>query len=831
MVSTRSLLFQIHWFLGITAGLVLAVMGVTGALISFESEILAVTNPGIVTVTPGRGAPLPPPALIARIDAQVPNIRITRLTIERDPSKAVFVSYTIGDRKERLWGYVDPTSGRMLGAPRGAEFFETVENLHRWLALPGKGNGIGRQITGFAALSLIYFALSGLYLRWPRKPLDWRNWFVLDLRMTGRNLYRALHAVIGGWVLIFYLISAGTGLWWSYDWYRTGVRHLLSSEQAAHGPREGGKRRHGKAQEDAPVDLASLWGQFEQATGHQTYERVTASIREGKAQFRAKLPGGRHDRVSDEVSIDAATGRIASNQPYAQRPLGDDILTSVYEIHRGAYFGLAGRILMALASLTMPLFTITGFLLYFARRRRKAALRAVNADSALVPTDAASTLVAYASQTGSAERIARLTAQALPDAAALPIASLTADQLARVNKLFVVASTYGEGEPPDAARAFARTMAEPPSDLSHLSYAVLALGDREYPDFCAFGHRIDQWLHSGGAQRLFDAIEQDGEDADAQRLWQQQLAGLGARTDQPDWAPAPMADWRLVERRLLNPGSSGGETWHVALEPVAAPASWAAGDILEILPRQDRRRVDAFLAATGLNDAPDMRERLMDSILPTEAGPGFDAATLRPLAHREYSIASVASAGRAELIVRLAQAEDGLPGLGSGWLCHGAPLGGVVRARIHANAAFHSPADPVTPMILIGNGTGLAGLLAHLRGRAASGGGPVWLFWGERHPDHDDYHRDERRALCDAGIASGMTTAWSRLGHGPRYVQHALQDSAEMVREAVAGGAAIYVCGSLKGMAGDVHRVLTDILGDDLLETMAATGRYARDIY
>ncbi len=834
MISTRTILFQIHWFLGITAGLVLAVMGVTGALVSFEPEILAATNPGIVTVAPGRSAPLSAPALIARINEQVPDVRIARLVVDSDPTKAAFVGYTLGKDKTRLNAYVDPTTGRMLGEPRGAGFFETVEELHRWLALPGKGNGIGRQITGFAALSLIYFALSGLYLRWPRKPLDWRNWFVLDLRMTGRNLYRALHAVIGGWVLIFYLISAGTGLWWSYDWYRTGVRHLLSSEQAAHGPREEGKGGRGKQAgegKDGPLDLATIWQRFDQTTGHRPYARVTASVRDGVVQFRGKLADGRHDRVSDEVSIDSATGRVTSNQPYAKRPLGDDIVTSVYEIHRGAYFGLAGRIAMTLASLTMPLFTITGFLLYFARRRRKAALGAVLADTAPVPTEAAATLVAYASQTGSAERIARLTAQALPGAAALPIASLTAEQLARIDRLFVVASTYGEGEPPDAARGFARTMARTPTDLSHLSYAVLALGDREYPDFCAFGHRIDQWLHSGGAQRLFDAIEQDGEDADAQRLWQQQLAGLGARTDQPDWAPAAMADWRLVERRLLNPGSRGGETWHIALEPLAGPANWAAGDILEILPRQDRRRVDAFLAATGLADTPELRERLMDSILPAEAGPDFDPATLRPLAHREYSIASIPVAGRAELIVRLAEAEDGLPGLGSGWLCHGAPLGSVVRARVHTNAAFHSPADPATPMVLIGNGTGLAGLLAHLRGRAASGGGPVMLFWGERHPEHDDYHHEERRALLDAGVLSGMTTAWSRLGHGPRYVQHALVDAADVLRDAVAAGAAIYVCGSLKGMAGDVHRVLTDILGDDTLEDMAATGRYARDIY
>ncbi|MDQ1159135.1 sulfite reductase (NADPH) flavoprotein alpha-component [Sphingomonas sp. SORGH_AS 950] len=824
MISTRTILFQVHWFLGITAGLVLAVMGVTGALISFEPEILAATNPGIVTVTPGRTPPLPAPALIARIQAEIPGLRIQRLIVERDPTRAATVGYTIGDSKKRERAYVDPATGALLGEPRGSGFFETVENLHRWLALPGKGNGIGRQLTGFAALSLIFFALSGLYLRWPRRPLDWRNWLVLDLRKTGRNLYRALHAVVGGWVLLFYLISAGTGLWWSYGWYRDGVRHLLTTEQVEHGRRGGGAK-------DARPDLPRAWNSFTQATGGRDYERITASVRDGAVQFRAKLPGGRHDRVSDEVTVDGATGRIVSDTPYATRPLGDDIVTSVYEIHRGAYFGLVGRIVMALTSLTMPLFTVTGFLLYFARRRRKKALGAVLAETPVAAPETTTTLVAYASQTGSAERIARLTAQALPDAAAVPVTALDPARLAGLRQLFVVASTYGEGEPPDAARGFARTLAEAPGDLSHLRYAVLALGDREYSDFCAFGHQIDRWLHAGGAERLFDAIELDGDDADAQRLWQQQLASLGARTDQPDWTPAPMADWRLVERRLLNPGSHGGPTWHVALAPVDGAAEWAAGDILEILPQQDVRRVIAFLATTGLPDTPAMRARLMTSILPPKAGPGFDPDTLRPLAHREYSIASIAAAGRVELIVRLCTAEDGLPGLGSGWLCGGAAIGSVVKARVHANPAFHSPADPAMPIVLIGNGTGLAGLMGHLRQRAATGGGPAWLFWGERHPDHDDYHAAERRALGQAGVLTGMASAWSRLGTGPRYVQDVVAMERDTIRAAVAAGATLYVCGSLKGMAGDVHRTLTELLGDAALEEMAATGRYARDIY
>ncbi|MEH3048108.1 sulfite reductase flavoprotein subunit alpha [Sphingomonas adhaesiva] len=819
----RNVLFQLHWFLGITAGLVLAVMGVTGAIIAFEPELLAATNPGIVTVAPATARLLSGPELVAHVEARHPGARITRLVTQRDPARAAIVTYTLGASKERLRSYLDPATGAMLGDAGGARFFETVEKLHRWMALPGDGNGWGRQITGFAALSLIYFALSGLYLRWPRRPLDWRNWFVLDLRKTGRNLHRALHAVVGGWVLVFYLISGSTGLWWSYGWYRDGVQHLLTSPPAA---------TKGHAAKDARADLSLAWAGFVRASGGRAYEQVTATVRDGATvQFRGKLPGGRHDRVSDEITIDGTSGAMLSSTPYAQRRWGEDIVTSVYELHRGAYFGLPGRIVMLLTSMTMPLFTITGLLLYLARRRRKAALAAVVRDAPDTPGGAAPTIVAFASQTGSAERIAQLTAQALPGAAAVPVAALTPETLAQATRLFVVASTYGEGEPPDAARGFARTMSRGVADLPHLRYAVLALGDREYADFCAFGHRIDGWLHASGATRLFDLIEMHGDDPDVQRQWQQQLVGVGARTDQPDWAPAPMDDWRLVERRLLNPGSSGGEAWHIALEPVDGRADWQAGDIIEILPEHDPRRVEAFLRASRMADTPELRALLATHILPDDPTAGIDPAALKPLAHRDYSIASIPASGRVELIVRRCDAADGFPGLGSGWLTGGAPMGGIVRARTRRNPSFHAPADPATPLILIGNGTGLAGLLAHLRHRAAQGGGPAWLFWGERHPDHDDYHAAERHAHAARGTLVRSMTAWSRLGCGPRYVQDALAASADAVAGAVALGAAIYVCGSMDGMAVGVQQVLTAALGDDTLEAMLGDGRYRRDIY
>ena len=805
---TRRILFQIHWALGITAGLVLMVMGVTGAMMSFEDEIMRAMSPGIVTVTPPPGAPrLSPDRLVEAIRRQRPDRGIAMLTVTASPreSDTVFFERDPAGRPGDRRSYVDPYSGRLLGQANGQRFFDTVRALHRWLLLPGNGNGIGRQITAIAAISLIYFALSGLWLRWPRRPLDWRQWFVIDFRRRGRSLNRALHAVIGTWALLFYLLSGVTGLWWSYDWYRAGATRLLTGKAPAEesdGPPRAGKRKKAKAHA-APLPLAPAFAAILHETGG-CFVEMTLPLPKGDKPLRVRVlpPGARHDRALDEYRVVPSTGAIVERRPYAGLGVGPSMAANMLAVHRGAYWGMPGRILLFLSSAAMPLFGITGWLLYLDRRRRKRELRAVETTTALPLNDlqAGGILIAYASQTGTATRLAALTAAGFEAAgrsvALQPLSAVTAEDLARAGAALIVASTYGDGEPPDTARIVLRELSRAaPARLEKLSYAVLALGDRTYDDFCAFGRRIDQALHAAGGHRLFDRIDVDREDAAALRHWQQQTIGIGATFDEADWISAAYAPWRLAERRCLNPGSPGDPAWHIALEPVEGMPSWQAGDIVEVVP-----------------------EETVDGIPRT------------PVHHREYSIASLPASGQIELIVRLRRHDDGTPGLGSGWLTETAGIGTVMPARIRENPAFR-PGPEDGPVILIGSGTGLAGLLAHLRDRAARGVKNAWLIFGERSREHDFFHRDEIEAMRADGTLARLDLAFSRDQQARVYVQHRIDVAADDIREWAGRGAAILVCGGLASMAPAVDRSLRRILGDEGVEAMAQSGRYRRDIY
>ncbi|GHH48191.1 sulfite reductase subunit alpha [[Pseudomonas] boreopolis] len=461
------------------------------------------------------------------------------------------------------------------------------------------------------------------------------------------------------------------------------------------------------------------------------------------------------------------------------------------------------------------------------------------------PADGAGLLVAWASQTGFARELAERSVETLANvgqpAVALPLERLDASRLASGARILFIASTTGEGDAPDHAQPFLRDVMQRSLQLPSLRYAVLALGDRDYADYCAFGRRLERWLRHQGAHALFERIDVDRAAPEALRQWQSLLAQLGDRPSTlPDWEKPRYAPWRLLQRNLLNAGSAGGEVYRIALAPARGPLPhWQAGDIAEIGPRQAATRVDAWLRTHALDgtqrvDGRPLRDWLSESRLPDLAGPADPATLVRglqPLPHREYSIASIPPEGRLELLLRLQTDARGQPGLGSGWLCRHARLGDEIALRIRSNPNFHGP-GPQVPMILVGNGTGIAGLRAHLAERIAAGARRNWLLFGERNAAFDLHFGEDLRAWQRDGWLERLDTAFSRDGAGPaRYVQHRLREAAATLREWVADGAAIHVCGSLRGMAPEVERVLDEVLGPEAREQLSLQGRYRRDVY
>jgi sulfite reductase (NADPH) flavoprotein alpha-component len=386
----KKILFQLHWIFGITAGLILAIVGFTGAILSVEDPILEAINPGVMTVSsPTNAQKLSPQELVDAIKAREPELQINSVTIKSAPrlSSQVALAPVGGGRGETR--YVDPYTGALLAKPQGEEFFRSVMQLHRWILLPGGSAGAGRQIVGAATLILIYLALTGLYLRWPKRH-SLKAWFKIDLTRKGRPMWWSIHSVCGTFVFIAYLIMSVTGLWWSFEWWKNGMSLALTGKPVVAQPQGGGGStgRGGDGANAQPfvVSLAPAWTGFQQATeGKFDTASFTIPRKAGDpVQVRFLPADAQHDRANDQMRLDAETGTVVSHDRFKTKPFGEQVYSSNYNLHTGAYFGIVGVILWMLASLMMPVFFVTGWILYLKRRKaeKAAGIRAVAAQPA-----------------------------------------------------------------------------------------------------------------------------------------------------------------------------------------------------------------------------------------------------------------------------------------------------------------------------------------------------------------------------------------------------------------------------------------------------------------
>ncbi|CAM4076522.1 PepSY domain-containing protein [Acinetobacter pragensis] len=876
----KKTLFQIHWFFGISAGLILSIMGVTGAIYSYEQPIQQWLNPESYNVQAEQKEKLTPAQIFQHFQQTDPSIKINSITISPEPTASSSMNIVKEGARKGYNMMINPYSAAVLPEVKGREFFQFIQQLHRNLTV----GEFGKQLTGASTLILIYFILSGIYLRWPKKH-SLKQWLMVKPQLKGRNFLWDLHAVIGTWVVIFYLLLAFTGLYWSYGWWRDGMFKVMGVERpqaemqakdgagkGGNGPRESQGQQRGAQNPAGPSDhaegkhegraekkglkpeqislaLAQSWTGFNAQVGRE-YSSVTFNIPkkangELEIQFVDAVP--QHERARNKATYDYSAAEIKKLELYEDKKLNEKIMSSMLPVHRGSFFGPVYQFAVMLAALIMPLFFVTGWMLYLKRRKQKRltqqaknSLNAVSLDPNAQPW-----LIVYASQTGLAEQLAWRTATSLQEArqpAEVKAAQqLTIDDLKQASQLLVIASTYGTGEAPDLAASFEKKLMSQQLDFSHLKFAVLALGSKEYPDsYCAFGHRIFAWLKQNGAAAWFDVIETNNGDAAAIQQWNASLAKVTQLDLQAMTIEKTFDQWTLQRRILLNPNSLGAPAFNLEFTP-AHEVHWQAGDIAEIQPGNSAERIQAFLSQHKISanakvgsTAKTINELLLNRDLTGEVEPFANLEHLLEqlplLPSREYSIASIPEQQVMRLVVRQQSDAQGQLGLGSGWLSQHAPLDSIINMRIRTNESFHLIMDN-RPIICIGNGTGIAGLMSLLSARIRSGYTDNWLIFGERQREHDFFFQSTVEAWQSTNMLQRLDLAFSRDQAEKVYVHHKLREQAAELKVWIEHGAVIYVCGSINGMASDVDSALEEILGEAAVDQLKLDGRYRRDVY
>ncbi|EJD6045121.1 NADPH-dependent assimilatory sulfite reductase flavoprotein subunit [Providencia rettgeri] len=220
---------------------------------------------------------------------------------------------------------------------------------------------------------------------------------------------------------------------------------------------------------------------------------------------------------------------------------------------------------------------------------------------------------------------------------------------------------------------------------------------------------------------------------------------------------------------------------------------------------------------------------------------------LRPLTPRLYSISSSQAESEDEVHATVGVVRydiDGRPRTGgaSGFLADRLKEGDELRIFIEHNDNFRLPADPTTPVIMIGPGTGIAPFRAFLQQRDNDGAtGKNWLFFGNPHFVDDFLYQVEWQCYVKDGLLTQISLAWSRDQKEKVYVQDKLREQGEAVWQWLQEGAHLYVCGDANRMAKDVEQALLDIIGqygnmdseeaDEFLSELRVMRRYQRDVY
>jgi sulfite reductase (NADPH) flavoprotein alpha-component len=352
----------------------------------------------------------------------------------------------------------------------------------------------------------------------------------------------------------------------------------------------------------------------------------------------------------------------------------------------------------------------------------------------------------------------------------------------------------------------------------------------------------------------------------------------------------------------LNGGGSEKDTRHVVIDLSATGLAYVPGDSFGLIPSNDQALVHSVLAAMkapgdfpvggktfrealsndyALGLAPDMlfefasylvggsrRQKL--KALAKGQDPDGDAATfdvlkvieafgpmhpdpeaflecLEPLQPRLYSISSSPLATPGELHLTVDAVRYDIEhrtrlGVASTFLCDRAATGDSVNVYVQKAHGFSLPADPSTPIIMVGPGTGVAPFRSFLWHRQAQKApGKAWLFFGHQREATDFYYRNEFQQLTDSGALTKLSTAWSRDGQSKVYVQDRMRESGGELWSWFKAGAFFYVCGDAKRMAKDVEAAVADIAevhghmsaagAKDFVAEMKATGRYCADVY
>jgi uncharacterized iron-regulated membrane protein len=356
---------QLHLWLGISSGLVVFIVALTGCILVFEEELEPVINRSFHVVKVPDNAPRLPLDSISNIaQAQFPRNNLTRIIVEKEPDRSVLFGFKQGKKeKELLTVAMNPYTGQVIGSRAEHDtFFEVVLRLHRYLCM----GDTGKVITGISCVCFLVIMITGLVLWWPSRK-NRKQRLKVKWDASPKRLNWDLHAVVGFYALPFIFLIALTGLVWSYKWVNNLIYLTFD----------------GKPQQkrEAPVQLPTIG---EPATHYQAILDETHKLlpNPGKVTFTTldadtlSVTIAKTDdaaAISNVVSFlyfNKTDGSLVSTRLYKDETPGFKARRVVFPVHTGSLWGLPTKIIAFIASFIAASLPVTGVIIWLGRKKK-----------------------------------------------------------------------------------------------------------------------------------------------------------------------------------------------------------------------------------------------------------------------------------------------------------------------------------------------------------------------------------------------------------------------------------------------------------------------------
>ena len=362
LLRRNQFLFNLHLILSIIFAIPLLVIGVTGAILSYQHELEELINLNAAKVEK-TGEMLSIEKILQSFSEQAGVKQPARLVLPKSENEAIKIYANNSDAY-----LVDPYTAQIIGKDYGVAFVRVAMSLHRNLGLALTGNKtageVGKQIVGASTVAMIVLVISGVWLHFPRLKRKFAEAVKPNFKLKKYALFHNLHTSLGALSAAIYLVICLTGLMWSYRWYNGAVTELFVSEQNL--PKEtvqkDGAPAKAEGKKSAEYKFSDAQKAYEifKSSGIE-YKEFSLMLAAGdKINVRYYEPDAPNTARPKMAAVNVKEGKMAEQKQTEGITVGM-VKSTNYQLHTGYFFGVAGKILWSVVSLLMALFIFSGF--------------------------------------------------------------------------------------------------------------------------------------------------------------------------------------------------------------------------------------------------------------------------------------------------------------------------------------------------------------------------------------------------------------------------------------------------------------------------------------